>query len=94
MYIKIKVVKKKEQGQFTKTWAQARQLLADEKFEQAEDVLDTGILLLIKAYEKGHRDKDLIEGVKKETWHERFWIATENYIWPRRPDYLKNWKCD
>lgn len=84
---------KKEKGQFTKTWEKARQLLAEKNFGQAEEVLDYGILLLMKAYESGIKDKDLIEGVKKETWHERFWIATENHIWPLRPDYEKNWKC-
>jgi hypothetical protein len=87
-------MKKKDQGQFTKTWAMARQLLEDKNFEKAEETLDMGILLLIKAHESGYRDKDLIEGVKKETWHERFWVAIQNHIWPRRPDYIKNWKCD
>lgn len=87
-------MKKKNKGPFTKTWEKARQLVAEKDFEQAEDVLDTGVLLLVKAHESGFRDKDLIEGVKKETWHERFWISIENNIWPLRPDYLKNWKCD
>jgi hypothetical protein len=48
----------------------------------------------MKAYESGIQDKDLIEGVKKETWHERFWVATANHIWPLRHDYEENWKCD
>jgi hypothetical protein len=86
-------MKKKDQGQFTNTWVTARQLLADKNFEKAEEVLDFGILLLMKAYENGVQDKDLIEGVKKETWHERFWVAIENNIWPLRSDYEKNWKC-
>jgi hypothetical protein len=85
---------KKEKGQFTKTWEKARQLLAEKNFEKAEEVLDLGILLLMKAYEKGIKDKDLIEGVKKETWHERFWVSIQNHIWPLRHDYEKNWKCD
>lgn len=84
---------KKEKGQFTKTWEKARQLLTEKNFEQAEEVLDYGILLLVKAYESGIKDKDLIEGVKKETWHERFWVSLQNHIWPRRPDYEENWKC-
>jgi hypothetical protein len=38
-------------------------------------------------------DKAIIEGVKKETWHERFWVAMENYVWPTYDDYEENWKC-
>ncbi len=84
---------KNKKGIFTKTWSEARRLLAEKNFEKAEETLDKGILLLILSSEEGLGDKDLIEGVKKETWHERFWIAIENNIWPLRPDYEKNWKC-
>ena len=47
---------------------------------------------MAQAYEKGTRDKDLIEGVKREVWLERFWISIEKYIWPTRKDYEKVWK--
>ena len=83
---------KKEKGPITKLWLEARQLINENKLEQAEDVLDMGILHLAYATMNGVGDKDLIEGVKKETWHERFWIAIETHIWPTRPDYEKNWK--
>ena len=45
---------------------------------------------MAQAYEKGIRDKDLIEGVKREVWLERFWISIEKYIWPTRKDYEKS----
>ena len=67
-------------------------MLFRSKLEQAEEVLDKGILLLAYASMNGLSDKDMIEGVKKETWHERFWIAIETHIWPTRPDYEENWK--
>jgi hypothetical protein len=40
----------------------------------------------------GIKDKELLEGVKKEVWYERFWIAIEKNIWPTRDDYEENWK--
>ena len=40
----------------------------------------------------GYGDKDLLEGIKMEVWKERFWVTTENYIWPTRSDYEQNWK--
>jgi hypothetical protein len=48
--------------------------------------------MVAQATLEGMGDKDMLENVKMETWKERFWIATENYIWPTRPDYEKNWK--
>lgn len=83
---------KKEKGPMTKTWLEARQLISENKLEQAEQVLDKGILMLTKNNLNGAKDKDLLEGVKVETWFERFWIATETYIWPTRKDYEKEWK--
>ena len=83
---------KKEKGPVTKLWLEARQLINESKLEQAEEVLDKGILLLAYASMNGLGDKDLIEGVKKEVWHERFWIAIETHIWPTREDYETNWK--
>lgn len=80
----------KEKGPITKLWLESRKLLEEKKFEQAEETLDKGILLIAQSNSK---DKDLIEGVKKETWLERFWIAIENNIWPLREDYEENWKC-
>jgi len=73
----------------TKTWLEARQFIKDENFEEAEKALDLGIMLVAMI---GGKDKELIEGVKRETWLERFWITTENHIWTRRPDYEKNWR--
>jgi hypothetical protein len=83
---------KKEKGKVTSTWLKARKLLKEEQFEQAEQTLDLGIALVAHFTLEGLMDKDLLEGVKMETWKERFWVATENFIWPRRPDYEKNWR--
>jgi len=83
---------KKEKGPMTKTWLEARQLISENNLEQAEQVLDKGILMLTKNNLNGAKDKDLLESVKVETWFERFWIATETYIWPTRKDYEKEWK--
>ena len=83
---------KKPKEIVTKTWLEARELIKARQFEEAEQVLDKGILLLTQFTMDGYGDKDLLEGVKMEVWKERFWIATENHIWPTRPDYAKNWK--
>ena len=83
---------KKPKGIVTKTWLEARELIRTKQFEKAEQILDTGILLLTQFTISGFGDKDLLEGVKMEVWKERFWIATENYIWKSYPDYEKNWK--
>jgi hypothetical protein len=84
---------KKEKGPVTKLWLQARHLIETKQLEEAEQVLDKGILVVSKYTLDGLGDKDLLEGVKMETWKERFWIAIENNIWPTRKDYEKNWKC-
>jgi len=76
----------------TKTWLEARQFIKDGKLEEAEQALDLGIVYMAQAQEQGVRDKDLIEGVKREVWLERFWVSTEKYIWPTRKDYEKVWK--
>jgi len=78
----------------TKTWLEARQFIKDGKLEEAEQVLDLGIMYMAQAQEEGIRDKDLIEGVKREVWLERFWISIEKYIWPTRKNYETMWKCN
>jgi len=78
----------------TKTWLEARQFIKDGKLEEAEQVLDLGIMYMAQAQEEGIRDKDLIEGVKREVWLERFWISIEKYIWPTRKNYETIWKCN
>lgn len=88
----------KEKGQMTTLWLKAKELIKEnnpEKVEQLSELLELGILCLAKAnLEDGITDdKTLMEGVKKETWHERFWIAMENHVWPTYPDYEENWKC-
>ena len=84
---------KKEKGPVTKLCLQARHLVETKQLEEAEQVLDKGIIVVSKYTLDGLGDKDLLEGVKMETWKERFWIAIENNIWPTRKDYEKNWKC-
>jgi hypothetical protein len=84
---------KKIKRPVTKTWLEARQFIKENKLDQAEDALDKGIVMMAQAHLHGIKDKDLIEGVKREVWLERFWVTTENHIWPTRPDYEKNWKC-
>jgi hypothetical protein len=83
----------KTKGPVTKTWFEARLSIEENKLDQAEDALDKGIAMMAQAHLNGVRDKDLIEGVKREVWLERFWVTTEKYIWPTRPDYEQNWKC-
>tara|TARA_R110000868_G_scaffold140437_2_gene355994 strand:- start:2792 stop:3049 length:258 start_codon:yes stop_codon:yes gene_type:complete len=83
---------KKPKGIVTRTWLEARELIKTEQLEKAEQILDKGILLLTQSTIDGYGDKDLLEGVKMEVWKERFWVTTENYIWPTRLDYEKNWK--
>lgn len=83
---------KKEKGPLTKLWLESRQFIKENKLEQAEESLDRGIAHLSFYSLQGVGDKSMIEGVKKETWHERFWIAIEQNIWPTFPDYEKNWK--
>ena len=87
----------KQKGQLTTLWLNAKELIKEnnpEKVQQLSELLEWGILCLAKAnLEHGITDdKVLIEGVKKETWHERFWISLEKYIWPTYPDYEENWK--
>ena len=82
----------KESKPLTKLWKECRQLIEENRLEEAEQKLERCILFLARTTFDGVGDKDMIEGVKKETWLERFWIATENHIWPTRPDYEKNWK--
>lgn len=81
-----------KKGPVTKTWLEACQFIKEGKLEEAEQALDLGIIYMAQVYEKGIRDKDLIEGVKREVWLERFWISIEKYIWPTRKDYEKVWK--
>ena len=81
-----------KKGPITKIWLEARQFIKEGKLTEAEQSLDLGIILMAQAYEKGIRDKDLIEGVKREVWLERFWISIEKHIWPTRKDYEKVWK--
>lgn len=82
----------KEKGPITKTWLEARKCINENRLEEAEQILDKGILMLSYLTYDGCDDKKLIENVKMEVWKERFWISIEKYIWPTRPDYVKNWK--
>lgn len=81
-----------EKGPITKTWLEARKCISENRLEEAEQVLDKGILMLSHLTRSGHGDKQLVEKVKMEVWKERFWITSEKYIWPTFPDYEKNWK--
>jgi hypothetical protein len=83
----------KKRGQLTSLWSEARELIKENKISQLEETLEKGILILAINTMKGVDDKELMEGVKKETWYERFWIAMENHVWPTFPDYEENWKC-
>jgi hypothetical protein len=83
----------KKRGQLTSLWSEARELIKENKISQLEETLEKGILILAINTMNGVDDKELMEGVKKETWYERFWIAMENHVWPTFPDYEENWKC-
>ena len=83
----------KKRGQLTSLWSEARELIKENKISQLEETLEKGILILAINTMKGVDDKELMEGVKKETWYERFWITMENHVWPTFPDYEENWKC-
>jgi hypothetical protein len=81
-----------KKGEVTKTWENARRLIKENKLEEAEQALDLGIVYMAQAQQNGARDKDLIEGVKREVWLERFWVSIEKYIWPTRLDYKEMWE--
>ena len=81
-----------KKGEVTKTWENARRLIKENKLEEAEQALDLIILHMAVAQEKGLKDKDLIEGVKREVWLERAYVSIEKYIWPTRPDYKEMWE--
>jgi hypothetical protein len=83
----------KKRGQLTTLWLEARELIKENKISQLEETLEKGILVLAINTMNGVGDKELMEGVKKETWYERFWITMENHVWPTFPDYEENWKC-
>jgi len=84
---------KYKQGPITDLWNEAKSLIEQKNLTQAEDILDKGIVLLAQAKLDGCGDKDLLEGVKREVWLERFWIKIEQVIWPTRPNYETFWKC-
>ena len=83
---------KKEKGPVTKTWLASRQMIKENNLEKAEQFLYIGIIYMAQSSLNGVKDKDLIEGVKREVWLERFWISLEKYIWPTRKDYETQWK--
>lgn len=83
---------KKSKGPVTEVWLSARKFIKENNLEQAAEALDKGVIMMAEASINGVKDKDLIEGVKREVWLERFWISIEKYIWPTYPDYEKNWK--
>lgn len=87
---------KKPKGPLTTLWQEAKSMIDSGKYEveALQELLDKGIVMLSFLSMNGIKDKDLVENVKKEVWHERFWIATEKYIWTTFPDYEENWKCD
>jgi len=66
-----------KKGEVTKTWENARRLIKENKLEEAEQALDLGIVYMAQAQQNGARDKDLIEGVKREVWLERFWVSID-----------------
>ncbi len=76
----------------TTVWLEAREQIKNKQLKEAEETLDHGLILISKHTLGGVADKDLLEGVKMETWKERFWVAIEKHIWPIRKDYVKNWK--
>ena len=78
-------------------WSEAKNIIKNYTPDQAEklsEILELGILQLAKLnLEQGIKDdKAIIENVKKEVWHSRFWVAMEQYVWPTYPDYEENWK--
>lgn len=81
-------------GTITKLWLEAREQIKNNQLEEAEQTLDMGLVILSKATLEGARDKDLLDGVKMETWKERIWIALETSIWPTRVDYELVWKSN
>jgi hypothetical protein len=83
---------KKEKGPLTKLWTTARKQIKEKQLKQLEETLDKGVMYLAFYSMQNIGDKELLEGVKKEVWHERFWMAIENHIWPTRADYEENWK--
>jgi hypothetical protein len=81
-----------KKGPVTKIWLEARQFIKEGKLTEAEQSLDLIIIHMAIAQEKGLKDKDLIEDIKREVWLERAWVSIEKHIWPTRKDYEKVWK--
>lgn len=82
----------KHTGPLTKIWDDARDLIKEGKIDDAGELLDKGILHLASYTFRGISDEELLEGVKKGVWYERFWNSIEKHIWPTYSDYEENWK--
>jgi len=65
-------------GPITQLWESSKIFLKEGKIENFQECIEKALVLVGQATLNGSNDKDLIEGVKNETWKERLWMALEN----------------
>ena len=62
----------------TKFYNKAKELLEQNKIQEADETLDWCLVVLSKNALNGAKDTDLLEGVKMGVWYERVWTAVEH----------------
>ena len=61
----------------TKLYNKAKELLEQNKIQEADETLDWCLVVLSKNALNGAKDTDLLEGVKMGVWYERVWCEIE-----------------
>ena len=69
---------KKSSFPITALWNQSKESLKNGDVIAFQESIEKALVLVGQATLDGSGDKDLIEGVKNETWKERLWMALEN----------------
>ena len=69
---------KKQTSPVTNYWNKAKESLKAGDMTSFQESIELALVLVGQATMNGSGDKDLIEGVKNETWKERLWMALEN----------------
>jgi len=69
---------KKSSFPITNLWNQSKDSLKAGDMVTFQESIEKALVLIGQATVNGSDDKDLIEGVKNETWKERLWMALEN----------------
>jgi hypothetical protein len=69
---------KKSNSPITALWNQSKESFKNGDMVTFQESIEKALVLVGQATLNGATDKDLIEGVKNETWKERLWMALEN----------------